>query len=63
MLAKEIPPETATGELALRTVLAIPSPIFPPKLVPQQYVAPEVVRPQVWEFAGAIIVNEMPPAT
>ena len=47
MLAKEIPPETATGELALRTVLAIPSPIFPPKLVPQQYAAPEVVSPQV----------------
>jgi hypothetical protein len=37
--------------------------MLPEKLVPQQYAAPEVVRAQVWEFAGAIMTNDCPSET
>jgi hypothetical protein len=37
--------------------------MLPAKLLPQQYAAPDVARPHVWEFAGAIMENDMAPET
>ena len=60
MLVNESPPDTTPGAVVRPTV---PSPMFPAKFDPQQYAAPDVVRPQVWEFAGATMVNDNPPET
>ena len=60
MLVKVSPPLTATGLELLRFV---PLPSAPDELSPQQYAAPDAVKPQLWRFPTVSIVKVSPPET
>ena len=54
------PPKTATGT---RLPVVVPLPSWPSPLVPQQYAAPPVVRPQMWNVETLIDAKVIPAAT
>jgi hypothetical protein len=54
------PPETLTG---VELLVVEPEPSWPDELSPQQYAAPSLTNPQVWELPVTRVLKRRPPET